>query len=207
YRCGNRESYTRIARCRFHDQPARPQLPRFLGCLDHRHTDTVLHRATGIEELGFGVHGRANPARDLVESDQRRPADRLEDVVVRLSVLWHSYPCAPLSYPVAAAAAAVSSRSASYLERLAGAVWAAPVWQAVDSAAVRAAVPLPAVAALPSQSASSRPDETPPAGERRWRRQLRAAWRARTAVRQHQPPRRNRAPRSHWVPPLGSIQE
>src|SRR6185312_3267369 len=87
-----------VSRSRLDDQAARFQAPRALGRLDHRQSDAILDRSTGIEELGFGVDRRANAPRDLVDPDQWGPADRLEDVGVRLSVLWHSCPGAPWSY-------------------------------------------------------------------------------------------------------------
>src|SRR5207245_8325856 len=91
----DRQAHACVARRRFDDQPARLELSRALRRLNHRQADAILHRSAGIEELGLRVYGRADAARDLIDSDQGCPADRLEDVLVRLNVLRHSYPVAP----------------------------------------------------------------------------------------------------------------
>src|SRR5262245_286369 len=132
------------------------QAPRFeaslaLGRFDHCETDAILNGPAGIEKLRLGIHGCANPARDLVKSNQWGPANRLEDVVVRLSVLRHSSPFATWSCRAAtwscrgpAAAAAVVGAEAEALVAQAAVLYRR-VWCRVLAAAV--AVPAAALSA------------------------------------------------------------
>ena len=69
----------------FDDRSARLEPPLALGLLDDRHADAILDRAAGIEELRLRVDRRAHAARHAVQPDERRPSDRVEHVVVRLS--------------------------------------------------------------------------------------------------------------------------
>ena len=101
HRGREREPHARVPRRRFDDQPAGPEPTLTLRRLDHGEADAVLHRAPRVEELRLGVERRADSLRQLVEADQRRPADRLEDVSVRLSVRRHRYPLSPCSCLVA----------------------------------------------------------------------------------------------------------
>ena len=88
-RRGDREPDTGVAARPFHDRSAGLELSFALRLLDDRHADAVLHRAAGIEELRLAVHRRANAARDAVEANERRPADRVENAVVRTTVAHH----------------------------------------------------------------------------------------------------------------------
>src|SRR3989442_14579507 len=92
HRCSEREPPPGVPRRRLHDQAARlePALP--LRRLDHRETDPVLHRAARVEELGLRVHRGPDPLRHLVEANEGRPPDRLENVRVRPSVGRHRSP-------------------------------------------------------------------------------------------------------------------
>ena len=53
---------------------------------DDRKTDSILDRAARVEELGLRVDRRANAARYVIELDEWRPPDRVEDAVIRLQV-------------------------------------------------------------------------------------------------------------------------
>src|SRR6185437_3853474 len=82
--CGrDREANTSVAASPLHDRSARLELSLALGALDDREPDTVLDRSARIEELSLAVDGRANPASHTMQPDQRRPSNRLENVVVR----------------------------------------------------------------------------------------------------------------------------
>src|SRR5207237_9871029 len=70
--------------------PPEPALP--LRGVDHRDADAVLDRAPGVEDLRLGVDGGADALGDPVQPDERCPADRLKNVLIRLSVGWHSCP-------------------------------------------------------------------------------------------------------------------
>src|SRR5690606_38836885 len=75
------------------------------GGLDDRRADPVLDRAAGVEELRLDVDGSSDPLGHAVQADERRPADRLQDVVVCLLVAhgsrrlvhWRIAPGAPVA--------------------------------------------------------------------------------------------------------------
>jgi hypothetical protein len=84
--CRERQPHARVAARGLHDRAARLEVPRALQRLDHGQADAVLHRTARIEEVGLAVHRRAHAARDAREPDHGRPADRVEDGVVRAAV-------------------------------------------------------------------------------------------------------------------------
>ena len=90
-----RQADAGVPRCCLHDHAAGLEPAITLGGLDHRESDAVLHRAAGIEELRLRVHRRADALRHPLQADERRPADGLEDIGVRLKVLGHSNPAGP----------------------------------------------------------------------------------------------------------------
>ena len=67
--------------------PARLELPRPLGRLDHREADPVLHRGAGVGVLRLPVDRRPHPAADAAEADEGGPPDGVEDGVVGLEML------------------------------------------------------------------------------------------------------------------------
>ena len=86
HRRRDREPHPGVAARGLDDQAAGLEPPLPFGGLDHRETDAVLDRAAGVEELRLRPHRRFHARRHPVQPDQRRPADRLEDGGVRLSV-------------------------------------------------------------------------------------------------------------------------
>lgn len=52
------------------------QQTAFIGIVDQRDTDTVLHRVRRIAPLDLGQHGGTGTIKDTIEPDQRRVADR-----------------------------------------------------------------------------------------------------------------------------------
>jgi hypothetical protein len=78
-RRGDCQADTGVPRRRLDDRPAGLEQPVALGRLDHGHADPVLHRPARIQILELGEQRRRDIAPDLVEADDRRPADELED--------------------------------------------------------------------------------------------------------------------------------
>src|SRR6266571_2310591 len=82
----DREADTCVAASAFDDGPAWFQLPLFFRALDNRKSDSVLNRPARIEEFRLCVDRRPDSARHVIQFDQRRPTNRLQDVVVWLAV-------------------------------------------------------------------------------------------------------------------------
>src|SRR5690606_12772584 len=81
-RGGNGEPDAGVAAGPFDDDAAGAEPTLALGGLDDRRADAVLDRAAGVVELRLDVDRRADAVGHAVQADQRRPADRLEDVGV-----------------------------------------------------------------------------------------------------------------------------
>ena len=76
----HRERDPRVAGGRLEDRPARFELARCLGGLDHRLRDPVLRRAGRVLSLELGPQAHAGLRGRAREPDERRLADRVEDV-------------------------------------------------------------------------------------------------------------------------------
>ena len=81
-RGADREPDAGVARGRLDDRPARLQLSLALGRFDHRQADAILHGAAGVQVLELRENLRAAARAQLVEADDRRRADELEDARV-----------------------------------------------------------------------------------------------------------------------------
>src|SRR6185437_14208659 len=81
-RSGDSETHTGVAARPLDDRSARLELSLTFRTLDDRKPDAILDRSTRIEEFSLAIHRRPDAARDAVQPDQRRPPDRLENVVV-----------------------------------------------------------------------------------------------------------------------------
>src|SRR5207249_2875666 len=64
------------------DRATRPQVPAPLRLGDHGNGDAVLDAAARVHRLDFDVNGDAQALSELAKADERRPADRLQDIVV-----------------------------------------------------------------------------------------------------------------------------
>ena len=64
---------------RLDDRRARPEQPAALGVVDDVHGDAVLHRAAGVQVLELDVDVALDVSGDLVELDDRRLADGVEN--------------------------------------------------------------------------------------------------------------------------------
>src|SRR5205823_8401429 len=85
--CGRyREAHTGVTAGAFDYRPARSQLAFFFSTLDDREPDAILYRAARIEEFRFPINRRPDSARYVVQPDERRPPNRLQNAVVRLPV-------------------------------------------------------------------------------------------------------------------------
>ncbi len=73
-----READAGIAAGRLDDRPARLERSVGFGRFDHRQSDTVLDRSTGIAALRFDPH--FGIAEQALDADMRRVADRFENV-------------------------------------------------------------------------------------------------------------------------------
>ena len=82
----HREPHTRVAARSLDNRAARLQLPRLLGALDDRHADPILHAPARVEELCLRVHRRDHAARHSAQPNEWRPADGVENAVVRACV-------------------------------------------------------------------------------------------------------------------------
>src|SRR5438876_5974904 len=82
----DREADTCVAASAFDDRPAWLQLPLFFSALDNGKSDSVLDRPARIEEFRLCVDRRPDSAHHVIQFDQRRPTNRLQDVVVWLAV-------------------------------------------------------------------------------------------------------------------------
>ncbi len=78
----DRKTDAGIARGRLEHQAARLQLAALLGFEDHPFAGAVLHRLAGIHELGLAEDGAAGRLGSPRQLDERRIADRFDDVVV-----------------------------------------------------------------------------------------------------------------------------
>ena len=74
----DREPDARVAGGRLDDRAARPEPSLPLGPLDHRQPDPVFHRAAGVQVLELREQGRRDVASQLVQPDDRRRADEVE---------------------------------------------------------------------------------------------------------------------------------
>ena len=86
--CGRRDESERDARVaagRFDDDRFFFEDPLFLGVIDHRHADAILHAAERIEELALERDRGSGAFGDLVQFDQRRAADGLDNVFVNFA--------------------------------------------------------------------------------------------------------------------------
>ena len=66
----------------FHHQAGALQVTPLLGFEDHLLAGTILHRLSGIHELGLAENGAAGRLRSLLQLDEWRVADRFDDVMV-----------------------------------------------------------------------------------------------------------------------------
>ena len=82
-RSSHRERQPRIPCRPFDDHTARLEAALGFRRLDHRYTDAILQRTRRVHELCFPVHGRLRVADDFPQAHQRRPANELQDVLVR----------------------------------------------------------------------------------------------------------------------------
>ena len=71
----------RCCRGAFDDGAAGLQQAFALGFVNHRDGDAVLHRAARIQIIGLHPHFGGQIARDAVQANQRRVADRVKDAV------------------------------------------------------------------------------------------------------------------------------
>src|SRR5438067_1153583 len=53
-----------------------------LRLFDNRNCDSIFDRSTGIEKLSLRINRCANPTRYRIQSDQWRPANRIEDTLI-----------------------------------------------------------------------------------------------------------------------------
>ena len=67
--------------------PPGPKLAPPLGVLDDGETDPVLHRAAWVDILGLAVDRGPKAGAHPGQADERRPADGLENRLIRLEVL------------------------------------------------------------------------------------------------------------------------
>ena len=96
HRRGNGHADAGIPGCRLYNRAPRPQQTAALGVFDHRRANTVFHRAAGVQILQLGDQIGADAPGDFVESNQRRPADDLQDRIVDLLGRGgHSRPAQP----------------------------------------------------------------------------------------------------------------
>ncbi len=77
-RGGEREADAGVAGGRLDDRSARLQRSVALGVLDHAERDPVLVRAPGVQVLELREQRRAELAADVLEADDRRRADQVE---------------------------------------------------------------------------------------------------------------------------------
>ena len=76
-----------IAGGAFHHEAAGLEVAALLGLQDHPFAGAVLHRLAGIHELGLAENGAAGRFGSALQLDERRVADRFDDVVVDVHVL------------------------------------------------------------------------------------------------------------------------
>ena len=96
-RGGQREADAGVARGRLDDRPAGLQLPGALGLVDHAQRDPVLVRAARVQVLELDQQGRPQLAADLLEADDRRSADQVEQRRVLARHAREAYPCSTRS--------------------------------------------------------------------------------------------------------------
>src|SRR5690606_28065133 len=89
---GKGEPDPSIAARRLDDHATRPEPTLPLRRLDDRRTDPVFHRAARVVELRLRVDWGPHPLRDPTQPDQRRPAYRLQHLVVWGDVAWRGHP-------------------------------------------------------------------------------------------------------------------
>src|SRR5262249_30913165 len=70
----------------FHHEPAGPEIATLLRFQDHPLAGAVLDGLARIHEFGLAENGAAGQFGSMLEFDQRRIADRLDDVVVELHI-------------------------------------------------------------------------------------------------------------------------
>jgi hypothetical protein len=78
----HRQADAGIAGGRFHHEPTRLEIAALLGFEDHPFAGTILHRLSGIHELGLAENGAAGRIGSLLQLDERRVADRFDDVMI-----------------------------------------------------------------------------------------------------------------------------
>ena len=83
----HRKTDAGIAGGRFHHEPAGLEVAALLGFQDHPFAGAVLDRLAGIHEFGLAENGAAGRLGSVLELDERRVADRFDDVVVEGHVL------------------------------------------------------------------------------------------------------------------------
>ena len=87
----DRKADAGIAGGRFHHEAAGLEIAALLGFQDHPFAGAVLDRLAGIHELGLAENGAAGRFGGVLQLDQRRVADRFDDVVVDGHV-WGNLP-------------------------------------------------------------------------------------------------------------------
>ena len=107
-RGGESEADAGIARGRLDDRPSTAELAVALRVLDHLQADPVLVRAARVQVLELDEQGRAELAADLLEPDDRRPADQIEEgwvfarhQVRRKRIPWEGALSAQIRHPLA----------------------------------------------------------------------------------------------------------
>src|SRR5258708_7926432 len=71
-----------VAGGRLNHESAGPEIATLLGLEDHPLAGAVLNRLTGIHEFSLAENGAAGQLRSVLQLDERRVADRVDDVVV-----------------------------------------------------------------------------------------------------------------------------
>ncbi|MNS23716.1 hypothetical protein D3C72_555410 [compost metagenome] len=81
HRGGHGQPDARVAAGGLDDGGAGLDQPALLGLLQHVERGAVLDAAAGVQALGFEQHGAGDAFRDLVQLDERRVADAVQDGV------------------------------------------------------------------------------------------------------------------------------
>jgi hypothetical protein len=95
----DRKSDPGIARGRLDHQATRLQRAALLGLQDHPFAGAILHRLARIHEFGLAENGAAGQFGCALQFDQRRVADRLDDVFVECHVGGNLLPVRVLPWP------------------------------------------------------------------------------------------------------------
>src|SRR5204863_437527 len=76
-----RQAQAGVAGSRFNDGAARLDLTVAFGRFDHAQADAILDRTGGVVAFELGVK-LADTGIEIIEADQRRIADQVEDIVI-----------------------------------------------------------------------------------------------------------------------------